>query len=169
MQIKASVLTISDTRGPETDVSGDKLSSLLANEGITVVHRRIVKDDIEAIRDALLEGCDKGADLILTTGGTGFAPRDNTPEATLQVIEKETPGISEALRSETSLKNPLARLSRGVSGIRGRTFIVNCPGSVKGVVEYFDVLRPVLPHIFDQLRGNTSHGSEQMPAEQDQR
>jgi molybdenum cofactor synthesis domain-containing protein len=160
MKIRASVLTVSDTRTPETDLSGGALCSLLADDGIEVVDHRIVKDDAEAIRDALLEGCDKGVDLILTTGGTGFAPRDNTPEATLRVIERETPGISETLRRETSQKNPRAILSRGVSGIRGRTFIVNCPGSVKGVTEYFDVLRPVLPHIFDQLSGNTSHGSE---------
>lgn len=154
--IRAAVVTISDTRNEADDLSGGRLVEMLENDGISVIERRIVSDDPEGIRDVLIELCEV-ADVILTTGGTGFGPRDNTPEATKLVIEREAPGISEALRRETAAKHPMAMLSRGVSGIRGNTLIVNFPGSPRGVEEYYDVLRPVLRHAVELIRGNTGH------------
>ena len=95
--------------------------------------------------------------LVVTTGGTGFGPRDNTPEATRAVIEREAPGLAEAMRRETAVKTPMAMLSRGICGIRGNTLIINLPGSPKGVEECFEVIRPVVRHAIDQISGNTKH------------
>src|SRR5687768_4994497 len=131
-EIRSAVVTVSDTRLPDNDHSGDELAKLLTSAGIAVGVRRTSTDDIHAIRTVLLSIADRGdIDLILTTGGTGFAPRDNTPEATLAVIEREAPGIAEAIRRQTSVKTPLAILSRGICGIRGETLIINLPGSPK--------------------------------------
>lgn len=156
-RISAAIITASDTRTATDDLSGNRLFELMAADSIEVVDRRIVSDDPEAISEVLKELSLSRVDLIITTGGTGFAPRDNTPEATLRVIEKETPGISEALRRETAAKHPMAMLSRGVSGIRGSTLIVNFPGSPRGVEEYYEALRPVLRHAIELIRGNTAH------------
>ena len=149
---------MSDTRALETDKSGELLVILLGGSGAIVVERSIVTDETESIRSKLAELVQSGGiDLVLTTGGTGFAPRDNTPEATRSVIQREAPGIAEALRRETASKTPMAMISRAVAGIAGATLIINLPGSPKGVEECFEVIRPVLQHAVDLIRGETSH------------
>lgn len=156
--MKAAVLTISDTRDEEDDPSGDLLIGLLTEFGASVMNRALVTDDNSEIESKLIELCDSGEiDLIITTGGTGLSPRDNTPEATRAVIEREAPGIAEAIRRETAIKTPMAMLSRGVCGIRGKTLIVNFPGSPKAVAECFEVVRPVLKHAVQLVQGNTLH------------
>ena len=156
--IRAAVVTVSDTRVAETDASGERLAELLIGAGANVVERVIVADDTEAIIAKLAELTQtEGVHLILTTGGTGFAPRDNTPEATRAVIEREAPGIAEAMRRETAAKTPMSMLSRGVAGIAGRTLIINLPGSPQSVEECFEVIRPVLGHAADLVRGDTGH------------
>ena len=158
VKIKAAVVTISDTRKPDNDVSGDRLCELLNVFGAEIAEKRIVTDDTREISECMRELAGSGSvDLILTTGGTGFAPRDNTPEATKAVIDREAPGIAEAMRRETAGKTPLAILSRGVAGIAGKTLIINLPGSPKAVEECFEVLRPVLRHAVRIVAGNTSH------------
>jgi|SRR5215203_5200601 len=156
--IKAFVLSISDTRTIENDVSGDTLAELLLSFGAEVVGKRIVADDLEDIRNTLHVLTERDdVNLILTTGGTGFAPRDNTPEATRGVIDREAPGIAEAIRRGTFSKTPMAMLSRGIAGIRNQTLIINLPGSPKGVTECLEVVRPVLQHAIDQICGQTKH------------
>lgn len=156
--MKAAIITISDTRDEETDASGDLLVGLLHDAGVDIIGKTIVSDDLDAVTNTLLElTANKGIDLIVTTGGTGLGPRDNTPEATRAVIEREAPGIAEAMRRETAVKTPMAMLSRGVCGIRGRTLIINLPGSPKGVMECFEVVKPVLRHAIDQIAGETHH------------
>lgn len=156
--IRAAVLTISDTRKPETDVSGDKLAELLIAFGAATVERSIVTDDLEQLSQTLFSLAQReDINLIITTGGTGCGPRDNTPEATKAVIEREAPGLAEAMRRETASKTPTSMLSRGICGIRGTTLIVNLPGSPKGVEECFEVIRPVLAHAIAQISGDTVH------------
>lgn len=151
-------MTVSDTRVSQDDLSGDKLAKLLDTIGAEVVERIIVSDDLERLRKTLFELTDReDINLIITTGGTGFGPRDNTPEATRSVIEREAPGLSEAMRRETASMHPFAMLSRGVCGIRGKTLIINLPGSPKGVEECFEVIRPVLQHAINLISGNTKH------------
>ena len=156
--IRAAVVTVSDSRTAKDDLSGNKLVELLMADGAEIVERMIVKDDLMHLRQTLYALAEReDINLIATTGGTGFGPRDNTPEATRAVIEREAPGLAEAMRRETANKTPMAMLSRGVCGIRGNTLIVNFPGSPKGVEECFEVIRPVLQHAIDQLAGNTAH------------
>ena len=156
--IKAAIVTVSDSRTIDNDLSGDKLAELLTSFGAEVVERMIVSDDLEHFRNTLYTLTEReDVNLIVTTGGTGFGPRDNTPEATLAVIEREAPGLAEAMRRETLLKTPMAILSRGVCGIRGTTLIINLPGSPKGVEECFEVIRPILQHAIDQVTGDTKH------------
>jgi len=156
--IKAFILTISDTRTSETDASGDRLAELLLSVGADVVGRLIVSDNFDDIRSSLLVlAARDDLNLIMTTGGTGFARRDNTPEATLAVIERQAPGLAEAMRRETAAKTPMAMLSRGVCGIRAGTLIVNLPGSPKAVAECFETIRPVLGHAVSLLSGDTQH------------
>jgi len=120
--------------------------------------KEILCDDLEPLSDKLREYADRpDVDLIVTTGGTGFGPRNNTPEATRRVIEREAPGLSEAMRIETLNNTPMAMISRGVSGIRSNTLIINLPGSPKAVRESFAVIRPVLMHAVDLLSGDTRH------------
>ncbi|MDQ3634668.1 MAG: MogA/MoaB family molybdenum cofactor biosynthesis protein [Acidobacteriota bacterium] len=160
IKIRAIIVTISDTRDESNDTSGEILAELLTEIGAEIIDRIIVTDDFENLRQTLYSLTEREANLILTTGGTGFAERDNTPEATLSVIEKETPGISEAMRFETLNNTKFAMLSRGVSGIRNGTLIINLPGSPKGVAECFDVIKEVLPHAVNQILGNTKHEKE---------
>ena len=157
-RISAFVVTVSDTRRLETDLSGDGLAELLLSFGAEIVGKLIVSDDLEDIRNTLHVLTEReDVNLILTTGGTGFAERDNTPEATRAVIDREAPGIAEAMRRETAAKTPMAMLSRGIAGMRNRTLIINLPGSPKGVAQCFEVIRPVLQHAIDQISGDTSH------------
>ncbi len=157
-QIKAIVVSVSDTRTEENDISGVTLVGLLLGIEAIVEEKIIVSDDFDDLRQTFffLTGRDD-INLVITTGGTGFAERDNTPEATLAVIEKETPGIAEAMRSETIKLNPKAMLSRGICGIRNGTLIINLPGSPNAVTECFEVIKNILPHAVNLLAGNTKH------------
>lgn len=156
--ISAAVITVSDTRSIDDDLSGNRLVELLESLGAEIKIHRTVTDDLLHLRETLHSlTAREDVNLIVTTGGTGFSPRDNTPEATNAVIEREAPGLAEAMRRETAAKAPMAMLSRGVCGIRGTTLIINLPGSPKGVEECFEVIRPVLNHAIDQISGNTEH------------
>lgn len=156
--IMAAVVTVSDSRTQNDDRSGDKLAELLSDAGAEIVERVIVTDDREQIEQTLFALTERSdVNLIITTGGTGFAPRDNTPEATRAVIEREAPGLAEAMRRETASKTPMSMLSRGVAGIRGRTLIINLPGSPKAVEECFNVLRPILGHAIQLIDGDPKH------------
>jgi molybdopterin adenylyltransferase len=152
------VLTVSDgvAAGEREDRSGDELERLLAADGYDVA-RRVVPDEREAIAEALAELAD-AAPLVLTTGGTGLAPRDVTPEATLEVVDRIAPGIAEALRADSIAKTPHGLLSRGVAGVRGRSLVVNLPGSTGGCRDGYAVLRPALEHALHLLAGEeTAH------------
>lgn len=156
--IKAFIVTVSDTRALDDDLSGNRLAELLIGSGAEVTGKIIVSDDLDALRNTLHELTERNdINLILTTGGTGFGPRDNAPEATQAVIEREAPGLAEAMRRETYAKTPLAILSRGMCGIRGDTLIINLPGSPKAVEECFAVIQPVLHHALQLLAGETRH------------
>jgi molybdenum cofactor synthesis domain-containing protein len=156
--IKAIVVTVSDSRTEATDISGVTLVGLLLGIGAEIVEKIIVSDDFEDLRQTLCALTMRDdANLIITAGGTGFSERDNTPEATSAVIEKEANGMAEAMRFETAKNTPMAMLSRGVCGIRNQTLIINLPGSPKGVVECFEVIKPVLPHAINLLAGKTKH------------
>lgn len=157
MVISVGVLTISDrcSRGEEQDVSGPLLCQLVTKElRARVLHTAAVPDERPLIAEKLIAWSDReGLDLILTTGGTGFAPRDVTPEATREVIEREAPGLAEAMRSAGLRATPHAMLSRAIAGIRGRTLIVNMPGSPGAVRDGLHAIRPALSHGIEILRG----------------
>ncbi|OGO06278.1 MAG: molybdenum cofactor biosynthesis protein [Chloroflexi bacterium RBG_13_56_8] len=159
--VAAAVITVSDKgyAGDREDVSGPLLRDLLVELGFKVVYQSIIPDEKEQIADLLRELADGlRVELIVTTGGTGAAPRDVTPEATQEVIEREMPGLAELIRSEGYRVTPFAVLSRGVAGIRGGTLIVNLAGNPKAVREGMEILRPVLPHALQMLRGeNLEH------------
>ena len=155
MTIRFGILTLSDrsSRGERADSSGPALSSLIQAEGWSVVKQSLLPDDETSIREILANWADSGeVDIILTTGGTGFAPRDITPEATRAVIERESPGLAEAMRAASLKITPHAMLSRIVTGIRKKTLIVNLPGSPKGAVENLQAITSVLPHAVQLLR-----------------
>ncbi|MCL0029976.1 MogA/MoaB family molybdenum cofactor biosynthesis protein [Dehalococcoidia bacterium] len=155
----AGIITVSDkgSRGERKDESGAVIRDLLSGIGAQVSRYEIVPDERETISARLIEWADgAGIDLILTSGGTGLSPRDVTPEATLAVVERLAPGFSEAMRLESLKKTPMGMLSRGVSGIRGKTLIVNLPGSPKAVRECLEVILPTLPHAIETLRGEAS-------------
>lgn len=160
---RVGILTISDrgAQGVYADESGPLAAEIITDRaGWQVAQRDVIADEFDAITARLTEWCAGGLDLILTTGGTGFAPRDVTPEATRAVIEREAPGIAEALRAESLRVTRHAMLSRAVAGIRGRTLIINLPGNPKAVRENLDVLLPVLPHALDLLTGEPESGQE---------
>ncbi len=156
MKIKAVAITVSDSRKPANDLSGEILVECLREIDAEIVDKIIVSDDLNRLIETL-KTQSGSANLIITTGGTGFSPRDNTPEATRQVIEREAQGLAEAIRFETSKQTPTAILSRGVCGIRGNCLIINFPGSPKAVRECFDVIKSVLPHAINLLTGNSEH------------
>jgi len=156
-QIHAVVITVSDacSRGEREDASGQALVQLLREIGAEIVDTRIVSDDLEPLSELLRASAERSdVNLIVTTGGTGLAPRDNTPEATLAVIEREAPGLAEAMRLETLKQTPMAMISRGVCGIRTGALIINLPGSPKAVRESFAVIAPVLKHAIALLAGS---------------
>lgn len=156
--MKIGILTVSDkgARGEREDRSGPAIREIMEGLGAEIVHAKIVPDEQDEIRAALIDWSDEGLDLILTTGGTGFSPRDWTPEATKTVIDRETPGIPEAMRRAGMEKTPTAMLSRAAAGIRKRTLIVNLPGSEKAVRESLEAILPALPHGVEVLKGTAS-------------
>jgi molybdopterin adenylyltransferase len=155
-KIRAIAITVSDSRKPANDISGEVLVECLKEINAEIVDNFIVSDDLQNLIETLKTQSTR-ANLIITTGGTGFSPRDNTPEATRQIIEREAQGIAEAIRFETLKTTPTAMLSRGVCGIRGTCLIINFPGSPKAVRECFDVIKSVLPHAINLLSGNSEH------------
>lgn len=158
IQIRAVVITASDacSAGEREDESGAALVELLTELGADIIAKEILNDDLDPLADKLRLYADRDdVNLIVTTGGTGFGPRDNTPEATLRVIEREAPGLAEAMRTQTLKNTPMAMISRGVCGIRSGTLIVNLPGSPKGVRESFDIIKPILSHAIGLLEGKS--------------
>lgn len=154
--IKATVVTVSDacSTGERKDESGELLTRLLKELGAEIVATRILSDDLDPLAEALKKFAERDdVNLIVTTGGTGLGPRDNTPEATLAVITREAPGLAEAMRMETLKNTRMAMISRGVCGVYSNTLIINLPGSPKAVSESFAVIAPVLKHAIALLAG----------------
>ncbi|UCD15380.1 MAG: MogA/MoaB family molybdenum cofactor biosynthesis protein [Candidatus Omnitrophota bacterium] len=152
--IKTAILTISDSRTKDTDLSGKAIMALLKTGDFTVCNYEIVKDVEAQIKDKIIHCADSsGVDLVLTTGGTGFGPRDLTPQATLKAIDKRSPGISELIRAEGFKKTKQAALSRGEAGIRKNTLIINLPGSVNGAKESLLSILEIIPHAIDMMKG----------------
>lgn len=159
MNIKTGILTLSDrsAKGERPDISGPILQQAVIEQGWTTAKTQIISDDFESIKLSLIMWVDvEKLDLILTTGGTGFGPRDVTPEATLAVIHRLSPGLSEAMRAFSQKITPYAMLSRAVAGIRNQTLIINLPGSPKAALDNFQVLIPVLPHAIDLIHNHPS-------------
>jgi len=155
--ITVAVLTLSDkgSRGERQDVSGPLIAEIMKPIKADVKYYEILPDEKKLITETLLRYCGK-VDLILTTGGTGLAPRDVTPDATLEVVDKEVPGIAEAMRVEGFKKTRRAMLSRAIAGIKGNTLIINLPGSPKAVRENLEIIREVIPHAIEKIKGDTS-------------
>lgn len=157
--LRAGLLTVSDRAsiGERQDAAGPVLQELLRSRGIEVCWTAVVPDDESRIRSVLLDWADeRQADLIVTTGGTGVSPRDVTPEATMSVLTRVVPGMAEAMRLASLKKTPHAMISRAVAGVRGRTLIVNLPGSPKGAVENLEVVLPALEHAVAKIQGDPS-------------
>jgi molybdopterin adenylyltransferase len=159
MMIRTAIITLSDkgSKGEREDESGQVIREMIAGIGAVVEHYEILPDEKERIVEKLKFLSDPCTiDLILTTGGTGVAPRDVTPEATLSVIDRELPGMAEAMRSESLKKTPHAMISRAVAGIRKQTLIINLPGSPRAVRENLAVVLPALPHAIEKIKGDPS-------------
>jgi molybdopterin adenylyltransferase len=157
MSIRFGVLTVSDrsARGERPDTSGPALIEMIKHHGWEVIRQNVLPDDFSLLSELLESWSDRDdVDVILTTGGTGFSPRDVTPEATRAVIERDAPGLAEAMRTASAAQSPHAMLSRAVTGIRGRVLIINLPGSPKAAVENFQVVIPTLEHAVKLLREN---------------
>ena len=157
--ITAGVITLSDkgSRGERVDLSGPEVTRMLKEIGIETTCYEVVPDEADVIERKLIEFVDEHRlDLVVTTGGTGVSPRDVTPEATLRIIDREIPGMAEAMRRESMLKTPHAMISRAVAGIRKTTLIINLPGSPKGVRENLAVILPALKHAIEKIKGDQS-------------
>lgn len=161
--LRAGVLTISDrsSQGLREDASGPQLAEMLRQHGIEVVRTAVVPDEEREISQALSRWADENsADLILTSGGTGLSPRDVTPEATMAVVQRLIPGMAEAMRAASLLKTPHAMISRAVAGVRGKTLIINLPGSPKGAIENLEAVIPALKHAIAKIQGDPSECGE---------
>ena len=157
--IQAGIITVSDkgSQGKRDDLSGPAIAEMLAGAGISVRHTSIIPDELDIIQKEIIDFADaRKMDLILTTGGTGVSPRDLTPDATLKVIDKEIPGMAEAMRRQSMLITPHAMISRAVAGIRGKSLIINLPGSPKSVRENLAVVLPALKHAIEKIKGDDS-------------
>ena len=157
--ITGGVITVSDkgSRGEREDLSGRDVIRILADLPIRIDAYEIIPDEKEAIQDKIREYADrKHLDLVVTTGGTGVSPRDVTPDATLEILEKELPGMAEAMRRKSMEKTPHAMISRAVAGIRGQCLIINLPGSPKGARENLEVILPALKHAIEKIKGDPS-------------
>jgi len=164
--INIGILTISDkgSRGQRQDKSGGVIRDIVSQINSSVVKYEIVPDEADIIAGRLIDWADRGGvDVILTTGGTGLSQRDVTPEATLSVIDKEVPGIAEAMRAKSLEKTPMAVLSRAVAGMRGRCLIINLPGSPKAVQECLEVVLPAIPHAVEIIKGEVTEHTISMP------
>ena len=164
--IRAAVMTMSDlgAKGQREDTSGDRIVEFLPSIGAELADRVLIPDEREQVRANLMRFADElRVDLVLTTGGTGIAPRDVTPDATASVVDYQVPGIAEAMRAMSVQKTPFGMLSRQVVGVRGATLIINLPGSPKAVAECLEVLQPVLPHAIDLIRGGAVDHSPPKP------
>ena len=167
MSYTAIIITVSDRcfRGEREDLSGPALAERLREAGFTLLSPVLVPDEQPQIEAALLAACEADAALVLTTGGTGFAPRDLTPEATMAVIEKQVPGIPEAMRAASMQITPRGMLSRSAAGIRGRSLIVNLPGSPKAALENLEPVLPALLHGLEMLRSDGPGDCASKPAD----
>ena len=156
-QIKAGVITVSTrgASGERADESGPAMKDAMTAAGYAVISAQLVPDDVAKVANAILEAVRAGANVVLTSGGTGLSPNDVTPEATRRVIDREVPGIAEALRARSLAKTPHGMLSRGVAGAVGTTLVVNLPGSPRAVRESLEALLPVLPHAVELLAGES--------------
>ncbi|HPC08690.1 MAG TPA: molybdopterin adenylyltransferase [Smithella sp.] len=157
--ISAGIITVSDkgSQGQRDDLSGPAIAEMLAGAAIEIRHTIIIPDEKDQIRKTIIDCSDlKQLDLILTTGGTGVSPRDVTPDATLDVIDKQIPGMAEAMRHESMRVTPHAMISRAVAGIRGKSLILNLPGSPKSVRENLAVVLPALKHAIEKIKGDDS-------------
>ena len=157
---KAHVVTVSDrvSANKMADESGPALVRILERDRFEVSGPEVVPDSEERIAEAIVAAVAKGADLVITTGGTGLGPRDVTPQATSTVVDFEVPGIGEAMRRAGAPSTPMAALSRGMAGVRGHTLVINVPGSIKGATESLETVMPVLEHAIRLLHGDTKHG-----------
>jgi len=162
--IKTGIITVSDrsSRGERDDLSGPEIRKWCEKMGFTISDELIIPDETDIIKKSLIELSDRDLDLVLTTGGTGFAPRDVTPEATKAVIEKEAPGFAEVMRLRSLQVTPHAMLSRAVSGIRKNTLIINLPGSPKGARENLEFIESAIPHALKLLRNRVKDCAEEM-------